>query len=392
MPTLPVPQRVPRSIWALGLVSLFTDMGSEIVHSLLPLLLAGGLGASMLVIGLIEGAAEALVLVTKLFSGYLSDAIGRRKPLVLLGYGLAAAAKPLFPLADSVATVTVARLLDRFGKGIRGAPRDALISDLAPPAIRGACFGLRQSMDTVGAVLGPLLAILLLWASSEDVGMVLWLAVVPGVLAVLLLLRVPEPADQAPRTARLPLSREGIAQLGPAFWRLVALAGLIALARFSEAFLVLRAFGLGLPVTWVPLVLVVMSVVYAASAYPAGRWSDRGSRRGLLAAGMAVLVAADLALAWADGLPLVFAGIALWGLHLGLTQGILATLVADVAPERYRGTAFGMINLVSGAGLLLASGVAGLLWDLFGAAAAFHAGAAFALLATLAVGWQARRR
>lgn len=375
--------RIPRAIWALGLVSLFTDIGSEIVHSLLPVLLAGGLGASMLMIGLIEGAAEALVLVTKLFSGYLSDAIGRRKPLVLLGYGLAAAVKPLFPLADSVLTVTVARLLDRFGKGIRGAPRDALIGDLSPPAIRGACFGLRQSLDTVGAVLGPLLAVALLWWSSGDIQLVLWVAVIPGVIAVLLLLRVPEPADGERRPARLPLSRAGIARLGPAFWRLAALSALIALARFSEAFLVLRAFELGLAVTWIPAVLVVMSLVYTVSAYPAGRWSDGGSRWALLGAGMAVLAVADLVLALAGGLPLVFVGIALWGLHLGLTQGILATLVADVAPAEFRGTAFGVINLLSGAGLLLASGGAGLLWDVYGAPVAFAAGSAIALLAAL---------
>lgn len=375
---------IPRTIWLLGLVSLFTDMGSEMVHALLPVFLAGTLGVSALTIGLIEGGAEALVLVTKVFSGYLSDALGRRKPLVLLGYGLAAAVKPLFPLADSVATVTTARMLDRFGKGIRGAPRDALVSDLAPAEIRGACFGLRQSLDTVGAVLGPLLAVALLWAFANDIRTVLWFAVLPGLVAVALLLKVPEPADTAERAARLPLSRAGLASLGPAFWRLAALGGLIALARFSEAFLVLRASGNGLPLTFIPLVLVVMSVVYTLSAYPAGRLSDRMSRHGLLAIGMATLVAADIALALAGGYGWLFAGIALWGLHLGLTQGILASLIADVAPVAYRGTAFGVFNLVSGAALLVASGVAGALWDGYGPATTFWAGAAFATLAALA--------
>lgn len=381
--------RIPSTIWTLGFVSLFTDVGSEMVHALLPVLLAGGLGASALAIGLIEGAAEALVLVTKVFSGYISDALGRRKPLVLLGYGLATLVKPLFPLADSVATVTTARLLDRFGKGIRGAPRDALVGDLAPPAIRGACFGLRQSMDTVGAVLGPTLAIALLWAFADDIRLVLWVAVLPGILAVLLLLKVPEPADRGLRPARLPLDRAGLARLGAPFWRLVALGTLVALARFSEAFLVLRASERGVPLTWVPLVLVVMSSVYALSAYPAGQLSDRLPRRHVLAIGMAVLVLADVALALAVGPVLLFAGIGLWGLHLGLTQGILASLVTDTAPPAYRGTAFGVFNLLSGVALLLASGTAGWLWDRWSPAATFWAGAAAATAAVLAVPWLA---
>ncbi len=375
---------IPRTIWALGFVSLFTDMGSEMVHSLLPVLLTG-LGATALTIGLIEGSAEALVLVTKVFSGYLSDAIGRRKPLVLLGYGLATVVKPLFPLATSIAMVTTARLLDRFGKGIRGAPRDALVGDLAPPSIRGACFGLRQSMDTVGAVLGPLFAVALLWRFANDMRTVLWFAVVPGIIAVLLLVRVPEPADTASRSARLPLSREGLTRLGAPFWRLAILGMLIALARFSEAFLVLRASERHLPLTFIPLVLVVMSIVYSLTSYPVGRLSDRMSRTTLLALGMLALAAADVALASADGNGLLFTGIALWGLHMGLTQGILATLITDVAPTQYRATAFGMFNLLSGAGLLAASALAGWLWDRQGPAATFWAGALIALVSTLCI-------
>ncbi|MBW8312651.1 MAG: MFS transporter [Rhizobium sp.] len=385
------PPAIPRTIWALGFVSLFTDLGSEMVHSLLPVMLAGTLGASALVIGLIEGAAEALVLVTKVFSGYLSDATGRRKPLVLLGYGLATLVKPLFPLADSVATVTTARLLDRLGKGIRGAPRDALVGDLAPPAIRGACFGLRQSMDTVGAVLGPLVAIALLWAFVDDIRTVLWFAVVPGIIAVWLLVKVPEPADPTHRPARLPISREGLARLGRPFWQLAALGALVALARFSEAFLVLRASERGLPLTWVPLVLVVMSSVYALSAYPAGYLSDRLPRHWMLGIGMAVLVAADVALALAEGQALLFVGIALWGLHMGLTQGILASLVTDTAPAHYRGTAFGVFNLLSGVALLLASAGAGWLWDHYEPAASFWMGAGIGLLSVLAIPLVARR-
>lgn len=378
-PAASVRPRIPAAIWMLGGVSLLTDLGSEMVHSLLPILLAGGLGASALVIGLIEGAAEALVLVTKLFSGYLSDALGRRKPLVLLGYGLASAVKPLFPLADSVATVTSARLLDRLGKGIRGAPRDALIGDLAPASIRGACFGLRQSMDTVGAVLGPLLAVGLLWASQDDLQLVLWVAVLPGVLAVWLLLRVPEPADRPGRTARLPISRTGLAALGSPFWRVAALGLLVALARCSEAFLVLRADQLGLSLTWIPLVLVAMSLVYAASAWPAGRLSDRWPPQRLLLWGLAVLVLADLLLAAASGLPALFVGIALWGLHMGLTQGVLARLVTDTAPVEFRATAFGLFNLLSALGLLVASAGMGGLWDAFDAGFAYRCFAAIAL-------------
>ena len=375
---------IPRTIWALGFVSLFTDMGSEIVHSLLPVLLATTLGASALTIGLIEGAAEAMVLVTKVFSGYLSDALGKRKPLVLLGYGLATVVKPLFPLADSISAVATARLLDRFGKGIRGAPRDALIGDIAPAEIRGACFGLRQSMDTVGAVLGPLLAVGLMWLLADNIRSVLWVAVIPGVIAVVLLVTtVREPADVARRTARLPITREGLSRLGAGFWRLVALGAVIALARFSEAFLVLRATDRGLSLTFVPMVLVVMSVVYALSAYPAGKLSDRLPRQQVLAAGMAVLVLADVALALARGEVLLFVGIALWGLHMGLTQGILASMIADRVPATYRATAFGMFNLVSGLALLIASGAAGGLWQYIDPAATFWAGALVALVSTV---------
>lgn len=374
---------IPRTVWALGFVSLFTDMSSEMVHGLLPVLLAGGLGASALVIGLIEGSAEALVLVVKVFSGYISDAIGRRKPLVLLGYGLATAVKPLFPLADSVAMVTTARLLDRFGKGIRGAPRDALVGDLAPPEVRGAAFGLRQSMDTIGAVLGPLLAIGLMWLLADDIRAVLWWAVVPGIVAVLLLIRLPEPEHER-KPARLPLTRAGLARLGPAFARLTVLGAFFSLARFSEAFLVLRASDVGLPLTYVPLVLVVMSAVYALTAYPAGHLSDHMPRAALLAGGMIMLAMADIALALAHNATGLFVGVAFWGLHMGLTQGIVASMIADVAPAEHRGTAFGLFNLVSGLALFLASVLAGWLWDQHGPAWTFWMGVGFSAL-TLAL-------
>lgn len=375
---------IPKAIWTLGFVSLFSDMSSEMVHGLLPVLLAGGLGASALVIGLIEGAAEALVLVVKVFSGYISDALGRRKPLLLFGYGLATAVKPLFPLAGSVATVTTARLLDRFGKGIRGAPRDALVGDLAPPEVRGAAFGLRQSLDTVGAIVGPLIAVGLMWLLAGDMQAVLWWAVVPGILAVALLIRLPEPHHEH-RPARLPLTREGVSRLGPALVRLTVLGALFSLARFSEAFLVLRAMDIGLPATYAPLVLVVMSVIYALTAWPAGHLSDRLPRALLLGIGMLALAAADVALALAYDVTGLFIGVALWGLHMGLTQGIVASMVADVAPPAHRGTAFGLFNLISGLALLAASVTAGWLWDLHGPAWTFWLGAALSLLTFLLV-------
>lgn len=385
--TASTPQRarIPGSVWALGFVSLFTDVGSEMVHSLLPVLLAGSLGASALTIGFIEGAAEGLVLVTKVFSGYISDAFGRRKPLVLLGYGLAAAVKPLFPMAGSVGTVVTARLLDRFGKGIRGAPRDALIADVTPPEVRGAAFGLRQSMDSVGAVIGPLAAVGLMALFLGNIDTVLWFAVAPGVIAVALIVFFVREPEQVERRARLPISRAGLASLGRPYWMVVVIGGLLSLARFSEAFLILRGAQLGLSNTYVPLVLVVMSVVYTLSAWPVGVLSDHWSRRRLFAAGMVVLILADVALALASGPLGVFAGAALWGLHLGMTQGLLAAMIADTTPAQWRGTGFGVFSLISGIALLLASVAAGALWDLHGSQTTFLAGGVFALLAVCAL-------
>lgn len=383
--------RLPRTVVALGLVSLFTDIGSEIVHSLLPLLLAGPLGASVLVIGLIEGVAEALVLLTKVFSGYLSDVFGRRKPLVLLGYGLAAATKPLFPLAASVGVVIGARWLDRIGKGIRGAPRDALIADVTPPGLRGAAFGLRQSMDTFGAVVGPLLAVGLLSLWGGAITPVLWIAVIPGLIAVALIIgAVHEPAAGT-RAPRAPIRRADLAALGRPYWNLVVLGGLLSLARCSEAFLILRSADVGLSIAQTPLALVVMSLVFTASAWPAGWLSDRWSRSGLLALGMAMLVAADLCLAMADGAVLLFAGCGLWGLHLGLSQGLLAAMIADATPAEWRGSAFGMFGLVGGLGLLLASALAGALWQAFGPGATFGCAAVLAGLVLVLLPWLAPR-
>ena len=380
--------RIPAGIWALGFVSLLMDVSSELIHSLLPVFLFTTLGTSALTIGLIEGAAEATALIVKVFSGVFSDYWGRRKPLAVLGYGLGALSKPLFALAGGAGLVVAARLIDRVGKGIRGAPRDALIADIAPPEQRGAAFGLRQSLDTVGAFLGPLLAIglMLLWAN--DVRAVFWVAVIPAAAAVLLLVwGVREPRRRRQEQRRNPIRRENLRRLSKAYWWVVAIGALFTLARFSEAFLILRAQQQGLPLAYTPLVLVGMNLVYALSAYPFGKLSDSTSHYRLLAAGLVVLLAADTALALGGHWGWIWAGIALWGLHMGMTQGLLARMVADAAPEDLRGSAYGCFNLVSGIALLLASALAGWLWDLAGAPATFLAGALFCglTLAALAV-------
>jgi MFS family permease len=380
----PAPTRLPPAIWALGLVSLLMDVSSEMVHSLLPVFLVTAVGASALAVGVIEGLAESLALIVKVFSGALSDYWGKRKGLAVLGYGLGALSKPLFALAPGVGMVLAARLIDRTGKGIRGAPRDALIADLAPPDMRGAAFGLRQSLDSVGAFIGPLLAVglMLLWAN--DFRAVFWVAVIPGILAVLVLvLAVKEPGHHRPGNGVNPIRRENLRRLSRPYWMVVILGGLFALARFSEAFLLLRAEQGGLPVAWIPLVMVVMNVVYSASAYPLGRLADRMSHTALLAIGMLVLLLADLVLAASNHWTMVLLGVAVWGLHMGMTQGLLAAMVAQAAPADLRGTAFGAFNLVSGLALLVASVMAGLLWDSFGAAATFLAGAAFCCITLL---------
>ena len=381
-PTPPPRPRLPAAIWALGTVSMLMDVSSELIHSLLPVFMTTVLGASMLTVGLLEGAAEALALVIKVFSGTLSDWWGRRKPLAVMGYGLAALSKPLFALAGSTGAVVTARMMDRVGKGLRGAPRDALIADIVPEGMRGAAFGLRQSLDTIGAFAGPALAVffMLLWA--DDFRAVFWIAVIPAMLSVALLaFGVSEP-DPPPREKRLnPLSRENLRRLGGSCWWVVAVGAVFTLARFSEAFLVLRAQQGGLALAWAPLVLIAMNVVYALGAYPMGRLADRMDHRTLLALGLVVLVVADLLLAVAGSGPLLWAGILLWGLHMAMTQGLLAAMVAEAAPADLRGTAFGVFNLASGVALLLASGIAGWLWDRWGADTTFVAGAVFALVA-----------
>jgi MFS family permease len=362
---------------------MLMDISSEMIHALLPVYLVTVLGTSTLTVGIIEGIAEATAAIIKVFSGAFSDWLGKRKGLAALGYGLAAFTKPVFPLAPTVSWLIAARFIDRVGKGIRGAPRDALIADLSPPDIRGASFGLRQSLDTVGAFLGPLLAIVFMWLTANSFTAVFWIAVLPAFLSfALIVFAVREPARPAGlRTVRAPLSRAELARLDAAYWWVVAVATVFTLARFSEAFLILRAQSAGLPIMLVPAVLVLMNVVYALAAYPAGVLSDRIDRRTVLIAGLVVLVVADIVLALASGVAGVACGVILWGLHMGLTQGLLATLVADTAPAELRGTAYGMFNLLTGLALLAASIIAGALWDMIGPGGTFLAGAAFTGLA-----------
>lgn len=375
--------RMPRTVWALGFVSLFMDLSSEIIHALLPLFLTVSLGASVALVGLIDGIAEATASISKVFSGWLSDRMGRRKPLILLGYGLATLSKPLFPLAGSAALVLGARFADRIGKGLRGAPRDALVADVTPPEIRGRAFGLRQAMDTVGAFAGPLLAMGLMLLFANDFRSVFWVALIPAALAVLCVVIGVEDAPKAAGNPPPPVRMADLKTLGRRFWSIVLVGVVFTLARFSEAFLILRASDLGLSIALAPMVLVIMNIVYSAGAYPAGALADRYPARAILIAGMAVLVAADLLLARASGLAAAFAGIALWGAHMALTQGLMAKLVADSAPAHVRGSAFGLFNLASGAAMLVANVAAGLLWQTLGPDATFLAGAGFAALALL---------
>ncbi|WP_233851226.1 MFS transporter [Paraburkholderia sp. HD33-4] len=380
-PQVNVVRQIPRSVWVLGWVSLCMDISSEIIHSLLPMFLLAGLGAGAGTIGLIEGIAEATAQIVKVFSGTLSDYLGNRKWLAVAGYSLGAMSKPLFAIASSVGVVVTARIIDRVGKGIRGAPRDALIADVTPQHLRGAAFGLRQSLDTVGAFLGPLLAVLIMLVWADNFRLAFWLAVIPGVLAVaLLMLGITEPEHESDARRSKPVRWQSLRDLGSDYWWVVGIGAVFALARFSEAFLVLRAMGSGVPIALVPLVMVAMNVVYALAAYPFGKLADTMRHTRLLIGGLVVLIGADLVLAHGTHWSIVVVGVALWGLHMGMTQGLLATMVAHTAPAHLRGTAFGFFNLLSGIVTLASSVIAGQLWERLGAATTFYAGAAFGLM------------
>ncbi|NGZ97655.1 MAG: MFS transporter [Nitrospira sp. WS110] len=369
---------IPSGVWVLGFVSMLMDISSEMIHSLLPLFMVTILGASTIAVGLVEGSAESLALVVKVFSGTLSDYLGKRKALAVFGYALGAFTKPLFALATGVDLILTARLLDRVGKGVRGAPRDALVADIAPPQLRGAAFGLRQSLDTTGAFVGPLVAVglMLLWAN--DFRAVFWVAVIPGVMAVVLLVfgvREPVCRQTEPRTN--PIRRDNLKRLDSAYWWVVGVGSVFTLARFSEAFLVLRAQQGGIPIAFVPLVMVAMNLIYALSAYPFGKLSDTMSHAKLLVLGLIVLIAADVVLAINNHWGIVLLGVVLWGLHMGMTQGLLVAMIAGASPADLRGTAYGFFNLACGLALLAASALAGIVWEQFGAPFTFYVGATF---------------
>lgn len=368
--------RIPKGVWVLGGVSLLMDVSSEMIHSLLPLFMATTLGASVIIIGIIEGVAEATALMLKVFSGVISDYVGKRKGLALLGYGLGALSKPLFAIAPTSGMVFSARMIDRIGKGIRGAPRDALVADVTPPEIRGAAYGLRQALDTIGAFLGPLLAVALMFLWDNDFQSIFWVAAIPAVLSIAMLgFGLKEPNTSVVQKRTNPLRRENLKKLSAAYWWVVAIGSIFTLSRFSEAFLVLRAQQMAIPLFAIPLVMVAMNLVYSLTAYPFGKLSDRMSHSKMLQWGLLVLIAADIVLALSSHWSTLLAGVALWGIHMGMTQGLLAAMVAHTAPPELRGTAFGMFNLMSGIALLLASAGAGVLWEMLGAASTFYAGA-----------------
>lgn len=376
---------MPVGIWRLGFVSMFMDISSELVHSLLPVFMATVLGTSMVTIGIVEGFAEGAAAFTKLFSGAASDYCGKRKLFAVVGYALAAITKLIFPIATTIGWVFGARFVDRIGKGIRGAPRDAMVGDIAPLELRGAAYGLRQSLDSVGAFIGPLLAVIFMILFANNIRSVLWVSVLPAFMAVFLLIvgvREPEsPEHDVEFKNRLTLTN--VKHLPKRYWIVVALGAVFTLSRFSEAFLILRAQDVGLAIGYVPLTMIVVNIVYSLFAYPAGAAADRLSARILLIFGLGMLVVADVVLAIAESPWLTFVGAGFWGLHMAFTQGLLSKLVADTAPAELRGTAFGMFNLISGGALLPASVIAGSLWGAFGAPATFMTGAAFAMISAM---------
>lgn len=379
-------KKIPRTVWVLGFASLLTDVSSEMIHSVLPLFLATSLGASATIIGLIDGVGEAVAAFLKLFSGALSDRIRKRKPLILTGYGLSAAVKPLFALAGNPIAVLAARCLDRVGKGIRGAPRDALIADVTDADSRGAAYGLRQSLDSVGAVVGPLIALAAMTATANDFRFVFWIALVPAIATVILLATgVSEPPSNLEPTSKKvnPLRMEAIKSLGPGFWFVFFVCLLFTLGNSSDAFILLKAKAIGVAPNMVPLCLVVLNVTYTLSAYPAGIVSDRLGRRGMLMCSFALYAIVYLCLGFTTEQWQLWSLLAIYGFYLGLSQGTFLALVADRVPQELRGTAFGLFSLSIGVGLLPASLIAGFLWDNISPQATFLAGAGFALVSLL---------
>jgi Major Facilitator Superfamily. len=373
-------QRLPLTIWGLGLGSLLMDTSSELVHSLSPVLLVNVLGASVVAVGMIEGVAEGIAAFTKVFAGAASDYFRRRKTLIVLGYALAALAKPLFPLATSASWVFAARFIDRMSKGIRDAPRDALVADITAQTERGAAYGLRQALDSLGSVVGPILAVLLMLALSGKIRTAMWIAVIPGILAVIVVALLVREPHQKQAAVREPPDWGKARELPPRFWLIVTVGAIFTAARFSDSFLILRARDIGLSASYAPMIIVVLSCICAAGAYPAGVASDRISPRNLLLIGLGFLIAADVVLGVGHSIVPIFAGGALWGVHLALTQGVFAKIISDFVPVDLRGTGFGIFDLARGVAFVIANVVAGWWWRMSGAPAAFFSAAAFATI------------
>lgn len=376
--TAPRP-RLGRTVKALGTVSFLTDVSSEMIYPLLPLFLAGTLGASAGMVGLVEGAAESVSALLKLAGGWWSDRVGRRKPLVVAGYVLASIARPMVAMAQSAVHVLLIRVTDRVGKGIRTAPRDALIADAADPRMRGLAFGFHRSADHLGAVVGPLIA----WALLEQevsLRTVFALAAIPAAAAVLTVVwAVREPRVQTPRASADALRLT--TGLGRRFWLVLALLFVFTLGNSSDAFLLLRASDLGVPAPLVPVLWAMLHAVKATVSTPGGALSDRFGRLPLLVAGWLVYAGVYLALGLAAAAWHAWLLFAIYGVYFGLTEGVEKALVTDLVPAQRRGAAFGWFNLAIAAGALPASVLFGLVWDAYGAAPAFGMGAALALTA-----------
>ncbi len=375
-------KNIHRNVWILGLVSLFTDFGTKAIQSILPLFLVSVLGANVSIIGLIEGIAESTASILKLFSGALSDYWGRRKELAILGYGLSTAIIPLFALANSPLWVLVARFGDRLGKGIRVAPRNALVADVTPIEQRGAAYGLRQTLDTIGAFSGPLVATIILLISGQNFRLVFWVALVSGIISVCLLVKgIRETPSSKEKRSKL-IQWDTFQQLGRNYWVLVLAATLFNLGHFSDAFLLLKAQHIGIANAWIPLSMIVMNFSYMLSAYPLGLLSDRMGRKQLLVVAFWLFSLVYLGFAWVQQPQQIWGLFALYGVYLGMSQGILLALVADVTPSELRGTGFGVINLVIGIILLPANLLAGFVWETANPQIPFLLGSFLAILAS----------
>nr|WP_200892490.1 MFS transporter [Aliterella atlantica] len=387
MKSLPNLPPLPRQVWVLGWVSLLMDIGSKMIQSVLPLFLVSMLGASLVTVGAIEGIAEVTAAGLKVGSGLISDRGGQhRKWSAVLGYGFSALMIPLYPIATSPGWILAARMGDRMGKGIRVAPRNALVADATPEHQRGAAYGLRYTLDTIGALLGPIVATILLAVSRQNTRLVFWAAMIPAFLAVGLLIwgiQAPPFAQPSSKSKASGLRWQSLQQLGVNYWHLVVVVCLFNLGNSSDAFLLLKAKDVGISFTAVPLVLTAIHAGSAVSAYPAGWLSDRLSRRNVFLVGLGLFALTYGGLAIARQPWQVWLLLGLYGLYQGITQGVLLAMVAATITPMSRGTAFSFLSLVAGFSLLLASLLAGWLWQQIGSWAAFGLGSASAIAAIL---------